>query len=371
METSISVGEVKIEVLGTEHFCTVCNTFSWYCHARHRSGDLFVLKVSVPYKEPIFFLLSQGEFKEIKSINVQSVLGELVLQKMSGTEIYERGRVTAAGWISFSEPVLRLKEEDINADQLRKDLTPEERELLYLLLDEHKLTLLTKFIAAVAETSPLLCESIHSFIESLDLGVWTPLKPLLHTFASNKVYWVDKARIAFKAFSFKAEFELGKIKFKVTKARPETFRLAGYDNVTVVKLGKKRKIYIVDYGERVSVYYELPHVVYAYEQYRDLLHPAAALDPKYFEENMENLFKRRLGDILLIPSALLDAKEAVLPEWVGKLRVLQGRVITDGSHYYVESDSDVVLYHPEHGTLTLPTGVYRVERVQYLRAGHE
>ena len=368
---NVNVGELSIEILGTEHFCTVCDVFSWYCHARHRSGNLFVLRVSVPYKNPVLLLLSRGEFKEIKSVNVQSVLGDLVFQKMSGTEVYERGKITAAGWISFSEPVLQVKEEDINADQLRKDLTPEERELLYLLLDEHKLTLLTKFIAAMAETSPLVRENVHRFIESLDLGVWTPLKPLLHTFASNKVYWAEKARIAFQAFSFKADFELGKIKFKVTKARPEAFRLAGYDNVTVVKLGKRR-IYIVDGGERVSVYYELPYIVYAYEQFRDRLHPAAAIDPRYFEENMENLFKRRLGDILFIPSALLlDAKEAVLPEWTGKLKVLEGRVVTDGSHYYVESDSDIVLYHPEHGTLTLPAGTYQIERVQYLREGHE
>ena len=372
METSISVGEVKIEVLGTEHFCTVCGAFSWHCHARHRSGDLFVLRVSVPYREPVLFLLSQGEFKEIKSVNVQSVLGELIFQKMSGTEIYERGKITAAGWISFEPAVLRLKEEDVNTTEL-KDPTREQQELLYLLLDEHKLTLLTKFIAALSEESPLLRENVHRFIENLDLGVWTPLKPLLHTFASNKVYWVDKARIAFEPFSFKAKFELGKIKFKVTKARPEIYRLSDYDNVAVVKLGKRR-IYIVDGGERVSVYYELPsYIVYAYEQFRDRLHPAAAIDPRYFKQNMENLFKSRLGDILFIPSesAPSEAKETVLPEWVGKLRVLQGRVTANGSHYYVESDSDVVLYHPEHGVLVLTAGTYQIERVQYLRAGHE
>ncbi|MCC6005760.1 MAG: hypothetical protein LM590_15580 [Thermofilum sp.] len=373
METSISVGEVKIEVLGAEHFCTVCDAFSWRCHSRHRSGNLFVLRVSVPYKEPVLFLISRGEFKEVRSVNVQRVLGELVFRKMSGTEVYERGKITAAGWISFSEPVLRVREEDVNVEQLRKDLTPEERELLYILLDEHKVMLLTKFIAALSEESPLLRDGIHSFIESLDLGVWTPLKPLLHTFASNKVYWINKACITFIPFSFKAQFELGKIKFRVTKARPEIFRLAGYDNVTVVKLGKRRTIYVVDGGERVSVYYELPHVVYAYEQYRDLLHPAAALDPKYFEENKENLFKRRLGDILFTPSesAPSEAKVEQLPDWAGKLRVLQGRIVTTDGNYYVKSDGDIVLYHPEHGTLTLPAGVYRVERVQYLRAGHE
>jgi hypothetical protein len=369
---NVSVGELSIEVIGTEHFCTVCDAFSWYCYARHRSGVLFILRVSVPYREPALFLLSQGEFKEIKSINVQSVLGDLVFRKMSGTEVYERGKITAAGWISF-KPVLRVREEDINVEQMRKELRLEERELLYLLLDEHKVALLTKFIAAMTETSPLLRENVHRFIENLDLGVWTHIKPLLHTFVSNKVYWVDKARIAFEPFSFKAEFELGKIKFKVTKARPEIYRLSDYDNVTVVKLGKKRKIYIVDGGERVSVYYELPHVVYAYEQFRDRLHPPALLDPQYFKQNMENLFKSRLGDILFIPSesAPSEAKETVFPEWVGKLRVLQGRVTANGNHYYVEHDSDVVLYHPEHGTLTLPAGVYRVERVQYLRAGHE
>jgi hypothetical protein len=368
----INIGEIKIEVLSTEHYCTVCDTFSWRCHARHRSGNLFILRFSIPYKEPVFFLLSEGEFKEIRSVNVQSVLGDLVFQKMSGTEIYERGKVTAAGWISF-EPVLRVREEDINADQLRKNLTLEERELLYLLLDEHKVALLTKFIAAMVETSSLLRENIHGFIENLDLGVWTHLKPLLHTFASNKVYWVDRACITFIPFSFRAQFELGKIKFKVTKARPETFGLAEYDNVNVVKLGK-RKIYVVDSGERVSVYYELPSIVYAYEQYRDQLHPSALLSPQYFKQNMESLFKRRLGDILFIPSesAPSEAKVEQLPDWAGKLRVLQGLVVAAGDSYYVQSsDSDVVLYHPEHGTLTLPAGVYRVERVQYLREGHE
>ena len=367
----MSIGEVKIEVLGTEHYCTVCDTFSWYCYKLHRGGNLYILRISVPYEEPVLLLLSRGEFKEVKSVN-QSVLGELVFRKMSGTEVYERGKITAAGWISFDPPVLRIKPEDIITEQLRKDLKQEERELLYLLLEEHKVIVLTQFIAALSE-NPHVRDTIHSFIESLDLGVWTHLKPLLHTFASNKVYWADKACIAFVPFSFKARFELGKIKFTVTKAKPEIYKLAGYDNVTVVKLGKRRAIYIVDYGERVSVYYVLPHIVYAHEQFRDRLHPAAALDPQYFKENMENLFKRRLGDILFIPSAAVpsDGKETELPEWAGKLRILQGRVLADGSNYYVKSADDIVTYHPEHGTLTLTAGVYRMERVQYLRAGHE
>jgi hypothetical protein len=78
---------------------------------------------------------------------------------------------------------------------------------------------------------------------------------------------------------------------------------------------------------------------------------------------------------LFIRSSNIDSVNEVVNEvelqW-GKLKILQGRVFADGKDYYVNSDEvDVVAYHPEHGILMLTPGTYRIERVQYLQAGHD
>jgi hypothetical protein len=369
----IEIGELKIEVIGTEHYCTVCDKFTWKCYTLHRSGNLFILRVGASGENPILMLLSRGEFKEINSIEIKSVLGGHVKTKMSGTRVFSRGKITAAGWISFNSPIFIIEESDINTDNLRSDLTREEKELLNLLLDEFKLELLTKYLVALNEKSGHDLKYLHWLIDNMDLGVWTHLKPLLHTFLSDKTYFAGRAVLNFRPLSFKALFKIDDISFYVTKAKPKIYVIS--ENLYEIELGQQRKIYVIDKKSvgPVAVYYRLHHVTYAHEQFKQHIHPTALISPSYFENYRDYLFNYRLGDILFIQTSHLDnAKEtAALPEWIGKLRILQGHIVTDDKDYYVTNDDNVVAYHPEHGVLMIDPGTYRLERIQYLQAGHD
>jgi len=368
MEYEIKIGQLKIDVLGAEHYCTVCSEFTWKCYRRHRSGNFYVLRVSIHSEEPVLLLLSRGEFKEINSLKVENVLGGIVKAKMSGTKIYSRGKITAAGWISFESAVMRIDEKDVNTEQLRKDMTKDEKELLYRLIDEHKINILTKYLVALSEKHDI--KFLHWFIDQTDLGVWTHLKPLLHTFVSDKVYSAGSALISFIPLSFRALFRAWDIKFNVTKAKPRIFV---FNDVIEIELGKERRIYVIEKDERIAVYYRLHNTVYAHEQFRQHVHPVAQISPSYFDKYRPDLFHYRLGDILFIRSdTSANVNETQLPEWTGKLKILQGSIITDGENYYVSSDDeDIVAYHPEHGILVLYPGIYKIERVQYLQAGHD
>jgi len=368
METyEIKVGQLNIEVLGAEHYCTVCSEFTWKCYRRHRSGNLYVLKVSILPEEPVLLLLSRGEFKKIDSLKVESVLGGLVKAKMSGTEIYSRGKITAAGWISFNSAVMRIDENDINNEQLRKDMTKDEKELLNRLIDENKIDIITKYLVGLSEKHDL--KFLHWFIDHSDLGVWTHLKPLLHTFVSDKVYSAGSALISFIPLSFRALFRAWDIKFNITKAKPRIHVLPS--DVIEIELGKERRIYVIEKDERIAVYYKLHSTVYAHEQFRQHVHPVAQISSTYFDQYRPDLFHYRLGDILFIRSDTNANNETELPHWTGQLKILQGRIITDGENYYVSSDMDIVAYHPEHGVLMLYPGIYKIERVQYLQPGHD
>ena len=382
----VAIGDLTIEVLGKEHYCTVCDRFSWHCYTRHRSGDLFVLRVSVPYEKPALLLLSRGEFKKVKTLKVESVLGDLVRTRMSGTRIYERGKITAAGWISFHPAVLPLRWEDVSAEALGTGtLSPGERDLLNILLEENKVRVVAEYLRALHEENPAVMtqERAHGLVESIDLGVWTSIKPIVHTFISGNIYHAG-GMIFFREFSFTAKFECGSIVFYFTKAKP---RVEQTGSATKIELGKegKREIYVLRYGDRVSVYYVRPDTVFAYEQYRGYVHPRAVLDPEYFKEKKELLFKKRLGDILFVPEDGIDLEKAEkvreTPTWFGKIEVLRGevwRVKVNPLHseYYLANppEGDIVLYHPEHGDLILPrlgVGAYRIEPVRYLAAGHD
>jgi hypothetical protein len=384
------IGDLTIEVLGREHFCTVCDRFSWRCFSRHRSGILYILRVSASYEKPALLLLSQGEFKEIRTLKVERVLGDLVRARMSGTRIYEHGKITAAGWISFEPAVLPLREEDINIDALGTGtlslLSLEERDLLNMLLAEHKVRVVAEYLRALHEENPsaMTQERAHSLIETIDLGVWTHIKPIIHTFISGNIYHVG-GMIFFREFSFTAKFECGSIVFYFTKAKPKVEEQAG--NITRIRLGEKgrREIYVLRYGDRVSVYYVRPDAVFAFEQYRGHVHPRAVLDREYFEEKKELLFKKRLGDILFVPEEGIDLekaeKEREMPSWIGKVEILKGevwrvKVNPVRCEYYLANppEGDIVLYHPEHGVLVLPrlgVGAYRIEPVRYRTSGHD
>jgi hypothetical protein len=359
----IKVGDLKIEALGTEYFCTICNEFSLECYKRQRGGNLFVLKVSVPNEEPLFLLLSRGHFKKVNSVKLESVLGGHVKTLMSGTKIYDGGKITKSGWISFS-PVLRINEEDIIAERLRKNMNKDEKELLNILIDQNKLNILTEYLKALSKKHDL--RYLHQLVESVDLGVWTTLKPLLHIFLSDKVYTIGNAQILFIPLSFKARFRVWGIEFNITKAKPDA--ITWPDDTVEIQLGRQRRIHVREEGEHVTVFYELPHVVYGYDQYRQDVNPPISLSPSYFREYKHLLLKYRLGNVLFdyaSYSAIQNAKEAELPEWAGELKILQGRVFTDGKDYYVNNNKvDIIAYHPSYGVLVLLPGTYKLVRVQ-------
>jgi hypothetical protein len=307
----------------------------------------------------------------------------LVRERMSGTKIFEHEKVTAAGWISFHPAVLPLREEDVNAEALGTGtLSLQERDFLNMLLAEHKVRVVAEYLRALHEEAAMTQERAHGLIESIDLGVWTDVKPIVHTFISGNIYHAG-GLIFFREFSFTAKFECGSIVFHFTKAKP---RVEQMGNMTRIELGEgKREIYVLRYGDRVSVYYVRPDAVFAFEQYRGYVHPRAILEREYFEEKKELLFKKRLGDILFVPEDGIDLekaeKERETPSWLGKIEVLKGevwrvKVNPVRCEYYLANppEGDVVVYHPEHGALVLPrlgVGAYRIEPVRYRVSGHD
>ena len=286
--------------------------------------------------------------------------------KMSGTKVFKNGKITKSGWISFSSPVLTINREDIVTEHLRTELSKAEKDLLNKLLDEHKLRILTETLIALGNRRNI--GYLEDLIENIDLGVWSHLRPLLRVFISDRAYTIGKALISFVPLSFKAEFLIWGIKFDITKAKPDV--ITRFNGITEIRLGKQRKIYFFEKNERASVFYELPHVVYVHEQFRNNIHPPARLSPAYFEEYKDLLLEDRLGNVLFIricPDDVKDARESELPEWTGQLKILQGHVLTDGRNYYVKGGGvDIVAYHPECGLLDLFPGAYKLEPVQFL-----
>jgi len=351
----VTIGDLCVDILGFE---------------RHRNNILCLLSVSTPLTSPTLMLLNRGKFKSSNLVDLRRALGEFKYRKENGAEIHENGAITEGGFIVFFKPVVPLRHEAVQSasEPPEMELSEKTKMELYKLLIDARLYILTTLL----ETSVLPGSAGRvgrELIDKLDLGVWSDLKPLLYTFVSDAKYTYGPVNISFIPYSFKAEVEIGKIRFYTVKAKPT---VNYYDNYVIVGLGK-REIYIVGGGERTLVYHVTPSFTYIHEQFRYTVFPPSIVTNGYFKERRWSMIHAKLGNVILVPEDDLDLAAAErlpqLPEEkFGKIEVLRGEVFRrwDGRVYVRCGSGDIVLYHPHRGTVNVPAGTYRVERIEYI-----
>jgi hypothetical protein len=54
-----------------------------------------------------------------------------------------------------------------------------------------------------------------------------------------------------------------------------------------------------------------------------------------------------------------------------KLEILKGVLVEEDGRFYVRGEDEIILYHREHGLLTLKAGCYQIYRVPYIIRGHD
>lgn len=353
----IGVGQLKLKIVGKEFYCRHCRTLTPKCYRlNHRSGIWFLVKATCNGNSA-HFVTGHGEREGRFPFNLDKSIGEELRRGMSGCVDYEHGYVTCGGWYSIKSPVFV---EDEIEEKKRLRLNDTEYSALSQCLERDKVKILTG----------LLDKNIISL--NTRLGLWETAKPLLHTYQNAVITALPlDARITRIGDSFRAEFEYGNIKFNITK-KSRYYTRQWSNGIVNVEINPRKMIYYGEVFGRKLAYYYVQQLdrIYAYEQ-RDssvssaVIYPVMDSIPKF----MWWLFHRRLGDLIFVEQDDKDSKYLTQPLYhdqpLEKLQVISGTLEKQDHQYILKSDSKVVLYHPDHGTLELPANVYRIYLVPY------
>jgi len=297
---------------------------------------------------------------------------------MSGCHYYKLAHTTMSNWCSLVSPLL-IPSERVETEKLPKEpieLSEIEKKVFFEELDKKKVR--------------LLCLLVKSGILSTtnDFGIWTHLKPLIKTYESFTMYPLPLgAELHFEAYSFRATFVINNFRLRVTKGRVKHFVYKNFVEVTL-GIAETQKIWYNRTLDKITVYYSNPRLrsmVMCYEVYKEHRHPEALIDYHLFLDIINFLFAKRLGDLMFLEEHELVfvnnatktrmGRELEFPSDLGKMKVLQGTLdkakLGDRDIFVVQSEEDIILYHPEHGTLTLPPEKYYIVSVPYWERGHD
>ncbi|MEX0569418.1 MAG: hypothetical protein Q6363_009750 [Candidatus Njordarchaeota archaeon] len=369
-KNEIKIGDIKIKVLRRIFYCRHCAEPSRYCISHHRSGLYYIIQIE-PFVQPKnIFIVGAGEIKDntyeiiqendlyyVKVADAKICLGKLEYTGMSGCEDYEYAHITMSGWLSFiNTPIV----EEITPDK-NLELNDFEKILISEELESHR-----RWIVINIPTN-------------IDWGIWERHKKLAYFYESSGAIRLPLGAVISKyPTSFQAEFEFQGISFKIPKISKADSTFIN-DNIVFIRV-KKRLLYYGSINERRIVYYFREHpMIYGHERVRDELQSPAILESPPFDYNdtykwhkfMKLLFLNRLGDVVFIPedNENIEYFDEINGNQLSKIKILNAKI--EDNMLTPTSDEDIVLYHPDHGTLSLKPRQYVIKAVRYYRRGYD
>jgi hypothetical protein len=341
----MKIGDLEVEVIDRYLYCRHCSETTPFqkCRRRgHRSGVLFLLKASVQEKS-MYFSVGEGEFRFVPW-NID--FGKCLHVGMSGASDYEYAHQTMSGWYSLKKPAPASPSE-IPEPQLPYE---GEEKLLMQLLNEYR-----KDIVVLLTEKELLTPEVY-------LGVWEDLKGLVVRYHQEGRFLTPDAEIQWLPKSWVAVFKFGNWEIRVPKARPNIIHWKV--GVTEILVGKKRILFGVVNDRKILYVSGRRELYYGYEEWEGKSHSAILDFSKISGTDEVLLFTQRLGDVLFKEEGgNLEPAEArrlqkiqVYPETAKQNGVIMGPAL---------------LFHPDHGWLTLPKGTYRPYVVPVITPSHE
>ena len=214
---------------------------------------------------------------------------------------------------------------------------------------------------------------------NIDWGLWEHHKKLAYFYQSSGAIELPLGAVIYKyPASFQAEFRFSEISFKIPKisrAYPSFIN----DNIIFIEV-KNRLLYYGFVSERKIVYYFKQHpIIYGHEEVKGELQSPAKLESPPFDYNdtykwhefIKLLFLNRLGDVVFIPENNENSEhfDEINDDQLNKIKMLNAKI--EDNILIPTSDEDIILYHPDHGTLSLKPQRYIIKAVRYHRRGHD
>jgi hypothetical protein len=312
----------------------------------------------------MFFVLAQGEFLDSFPLGMNL--------KVTGGTYYVRffenhGYESSCGWRTFRNPYIFPSDSETETEaksELEQEVVPMHHEVLFWeLFNKYKLELYCEFIKRFD-----LKDDIVNVIPEQDRY----FLPLLYTFVRGKR--VEKGELDFieEEYSFKTNIEVkwrGKnimIPFYISKKKNYEVYIDYSTSKIITVYSGNGLIKIIEQGERLVVYFKREDEdIRGWELDGEIEQPLCRI-PSHSVE-IDDLINRRLGDVFFIEEQR-DVSYRVLTS-LGRLEVLKGKTeVTEQNRILIESDADekIIVYHPEHGILTLPAGRYVLFSVPYI-----
>ena len=155
-----------------------------------------------------------------------------------------------------------------------------------------------------------------------------------------------------------------------------------------VFLKEKEEMLLYNYNkeqDKEIFYYVKYDTVYGAERYKEHIHqPAMFYSGIPLDYTFEEiLVKRRLGDNVFLDENNMKYRDKITIEPVSKeqlsskLRFMNCKIMEEDDHAVLipENNREIIVYHPEHGYLVLPTtsakDKYYIFRIRYEQGGHD
>jgi len=311
----------------------------------------------------MYFVLAQGEFLNSFPLGMNlGVVGGTYYVRFFENHGYE----SSCGWRTWRDPYIFPAETE-EAEEV-EELPMNHQVLFWELFNKKKLELYSEFIKRF---------DLKNYVIDVIPEQDRYLLPLLYTFVRGRRVEKGELDLIEEEYSFKTNIEVkwrGKnimIPFYISKTKNYDVYIDYSTRIITVYSGNLRKINIIDQGgERLVVY--LRHLRQGDEDIRgweldgELEQPLCRI-PSSVE--IDDLINRRLGDVFFIEEQRARVSYRVLTS-LGRLEVLKGKYEfnDEKNRILIESDTDekIIVYHPEHGILTLPAGRYVLFSVPYI-----
>lgn len=373
----IRTGDIRIRVLDKEFYCRYCDEYTRECFEKHRSGIWF--KVSL---NGAVFILGDGEREGRFPFSIDP--GDLIYTNFACR--YEHGYVTTGNWHSINVPLYLGVVDDDTWGGREVELNDDEKILLAKLVQDN----IVKMIATVLKEEP---DRLPLY---LDWGIYNSLKPLFYVYIRDRQYYdlPFGAELNEEKNSFTAYFNFGNIRIRLPKVGKPSWGYWDWKGYAVLYAGSYEVYYAQVHDRKIAYLVSGDHILRGWEEYGGLIHDVEISDEDLpyskpmlsyisidLDKRLRLLFFRRLGDVFFIEEggdtgALIPATQEMLRKiqiMNASLRRVDGDdeeeerlvLVPDGS-------GDIVLYHPDHGTLTLPPKRYVLYRVPaHGRGGHD
>jgi hypothetical protein len=358
---------VKVRIIGEEVSNKYGASFEEMQAHRYRGGIAFK-GVMEDGQRKMFFILAQGEFLNSFPLGMK-------LKWVGGTyyvNFYENGGYeSSCGWRTWRDPYIFPSDSETETEaksELEQEVVPMHHEVLFWeLFNKYKLELYCEFIKRFD-----LKDDIVNVIPEQDRY----FLPLLYTFVRGKR--VEKGELDFieEEYSFKTNIEVkwrGKnimIPFYISKKRDYDVHI-DYSNSTsriITVYSGNGLINIIDQGERLVVYLRREDEdIRGWELDGEIEQPVCRIPSNSVD--IDDLINRRLGDVLFIEEERANKVPYRILTNLGRVEILKGTVEANENGILISSSADekIIVYHPEHGILTLKPGKYVLFSVPYRR----